>query len=96
MTRPRAAIGDGQRTAARLEEQNPCWMIIFGSYTREYVAFPLFGAPGCFVAATEARELARHMRHIEITYALAHNPALSLSRPVAGQAQLPPVTRHIV
>jgi hypothetical protein len=70
-----STIGEERRTAALLEQQNPGWMIIFGSYTRQYVAFPLFATPlGSYVSATESRELTRRMRHVETTHAPARTP----------------------
>lgn len=57
---------DATDTATRLQEQNPGWLILFGSWTRQYIAFPLFPAPyGSYVAARDPRELARGMRLVE-------------------------------
>jgi hypothetical protein len=35
-----------QGIAARLEVDNPSWIVLFGGYTREFVAFPRFDVPG--------------------------------------------------
>jgi hypothetical protein len=37
-----AADDEARATARRLEQQHPGWMIIYGVYTRRFVAFPLF------------------------------------------------------
>ncbi|HLI37591.1 MAG TPA: hypothetical protein VKV80_09650 [Streptosporangiaceae bacterium] len=56
----------GQREADKLQEQNPAWLIIWGTWTREFVAFPLFHVPpGSFIAHKDPRELARRMRETE-------------------------------
>jgi hypothetical protein len=37
---------EGRETAREIEAQRPGWMVVWGTYTKEYVAFPLFHAPG--------------------------------------------------
>ena len=37
---------DGNRQYAReIEQQQPGWIVLYGNYSKEYVAFPLFAAP---------------------------------------------------
>lgn len=33
---------DGRRIAAQLEREHSNWMVIFGAYTRQFIAFPRF------------------------------------------------------
>jgi hypothetical protein len=71
MTVPdRAAIrppDDEMLHAARqLESENPLWIVIFGVYTRQFVAFPRFSAPGGTMAVAHCKEaLTAKMRDIE-------------------------------
>jgi len=34
-----------RRVAAQLEADNPLWIVVFGAYSREFVAFPRFDTP---------------------------------------------------
>ncbi|HLI36722.1 MAG TPA: hypothetical protein VKV80_05185 [Streptosporangiaceae bacterium] len=64
------ATDDGRfrETARRIEEEQPRWMVVFGVYTRQYVAFPLFHAPpGTILADTDPETLTRRMRAAERT-----------------------------
>ena len=58
---------DGPQTAVQLEKKNPGWMIIYGSFSREYVAFPLYyEAPQRgYIVARDPGELARRMHEAE-------------------------------
>ena len=52
-----------RRAAARLQHDHRHWMIMWGCYTRRYVAFPLFPAPrGTILTAVAPAELAAKMR----------------------------------
>jgi hypothetical protein len=61
------ARSDEQReTAARIARDFPRWLVLYGSYTRQFVAFPLFGtARGGFVAAYDPQALVARMRVIQ-------------------------------
>lgn len=52
--------------AERIQQDNPHWLVIWGVYSREYVAFPLFGAPPRTVLHTQhPGELVSRMRQTE-------------------------------
>ncbi len=52
--------------ARRLEAANPLWVVIFGSYSREFVCFPRFGPDGgSIVAARNPGALPPRMRTAE-------------------------------
>jgi hypothetical protein len=56
------------RTAEEMELDNPLWIIIFGVYTRQFVAFPRFDAPmGTMAVASYPPALTERMRAIEHT-----------------------------
>jgi hypothetical protein len=54
---------DGNRWAARIEERNVGWLVLFGAYTRELIAFPRLAlpVPGWLVSRDPGR-LVRLMR----------------------------------
>ena len=55
-----------KRVAERLESDNPRWIVLFGDYSREFVAFPRFAAPrGTVVAARYPGALPARMRAVE-------------------------------
>lgn len=57
---------DMRRIAERLESDNPLWMVVYGVYTRQFVAFPRFAAPkGTFIAAHYPGAVPARMRQIE-------------------------------
>jgi hypothetical protein len=52
--------------AARLQHEYRNWMIMWGCYTRTYVAFPLFPAPrGTILTATVPDEMTAKIRRHE-------------------------------
>jgi hypothetical protein len=52
--------------AQRLEHQNPSWIVLYGTYSKEFVAFPRFTAPrGTIVATRDASALPSRLRSIE-------------------------------
>lgn len=61
------ALLSNRREAARMiERARPGWMVIYGIYTRQYVAFPLFHAPsGTIVTASYPPALMTRMRRVE-------------------------------
>jgi hypothetical protein len=59
--------GRAVQVAERLEEDNPDWVIIYGSYSREFVAFPVYpDAPdNSYCSAKDAAALDNHIRETE-------------------------------
>lgn len=55
------------RAAAKLESENPRWIVLYGVYSEEFIAFPRFHAPiGMTVlAAKYPAILAATMRQVE-------------------------------
>jgi hypothetical protein len=58
---------EGNRQKAKeIEQQQPGWMVLYGSYTKEYVAFPLFRAPpGTILTANYPPALITRMQQTE-------------------------------
>jgi hypothetical protein len=55
-----------RRTAEKLESDNPLWIVVFGVYTRQFVAFPRFAVPeGTVVTAGYPGALPEKMRRVE-------------------------------
>ena len=55
-----------RETARQIELQRPGWMVLWGVYSKQYVAFPLFAAPaGTILAAGYAPALAPRMAAVE-------------------------------
>jgi hypothetical protein len=55
-----------QHVAERLESDNPSWIIMFGVYSRQFVAFPRFAAPeGTVIVAGYPGALPERMRRVE-------------------------------
>ncbi len=53
-------------TARELERDNPEWIVIFGVYTKQFVAFPRFPAPPhTIVVARYPGALPTRMREVE-------------------------------
>jgi hypothetical protein len=66
LTQPLGDPAEMKRLAQRLESDNPLWIVVFGVFTREFVAFPRFDAPrGTLVTATYPAALPPRMRAIE-------------------------------
>ncbi len=54
-------------TAGAIQESNPDWLVVWGVYTRQYVAFPLFPAPaGSVIQSASPEGLLRRMRQAEL------------------------------
>jgi hypothetical protein len=61
-----------RQVAAQLEADNPRWIVIFGIYTREFIAFPRFAAPmGTVLSALYPEALPVRMRAAEARAGLA-------------------------
>jgi hypothetical protein len=55
-----------RETARWLEHDNPGWIVVFGVYTRQFVAFPRFPAPPRTIVATAyPAALPGRMRKVE-------------------------------
>jgi hypothetical protein len=55
-----------RETARQIELQRPGWMVLWGVYSKQYVAFPLFAAPpGTILIARYAPALAARMAAAE-------------------------------
>jgi hypothetical protein len=53
--------------AARLQDANPGWLVMWSRYTRAYFAFPLFaGPPGPIISAPDGTGLMTAMRAAEL------------------------------
>jgi hypothetical protein len=59
---------DGHRIADELERAHPQWMVVWGSFSRQFVAFPLFGPPRPHISAADPGELEHHMNDAERRY----------------------------
>lgn len=57
---------DKRLMAERLESENPLWIIVYGVYTRQFVAFPRFKVPRqTIIATTYPPALPGRLREIE-------------------------------
>jgi hypothetical protein len=69
--------GASREIARRLEADNPLWIVVFGTYSKEFVCFPRFTVPGkAIVAARDPGALSSRMRRIETAARDARVPAL--------------------
>lgn len=60
---------DMLRVAENLESESPLWIVVFGIYSRQFVAFPRFDTPtGTMAVARYPGALAERMRRIERMY----------------------------
>jgi hypothetical protein len=65
---------DQRRAAAQIAQHSPQWVVLWGTHTRLYWAFPRFHAPpGTIITAPGTAELTTRMQHTELT-ARAHMP----------------------
>jgi hypothetical protein len=56
-----------RETARQIELQRPGWMVLWGVYSKQYVAFPLFAAPpGTILAAAYLPALESRMQTAEL------------------------------
>jgi hypothetical protein len=69
---PMDAAGDEQQhrdTADGLQRDHPRWLVLYGTYTRQYVAFPLFSAPrGTILSNAQPGALARQIQKAEARF----------------------------
>jgi hypothetical protein len=62
------------RIADDLQQAHPSWMVLFGSYSRMFWAFPLFGPGSGFFDAADPRELERRMNAAEMQHRNRRRP----------------------
>ena len=55
----------GHAIAGRIERERPRWMVVFGGYSGQFVAFPLFDTPSPL--RIETRHASQLVNHIERT-----------------------------
>ena len=68
-SRPAPAGQARAAEAAQLDRDNPRWLVVWGIFSLQFVAFPLFDAPaGTFLCARSAPELLRRIRRAEEIY----------------------------
>ncbi len=55
--------------AAELERDHPRWLVLYGIYSHQFVAFPRFTAPpGTVLSAVQPGELVRRMEKTEARF----------------------------
>jgi hypothetical protein len=60
---------DHRTQAARLDRDNPRWLVVWGTFSHQFVAFPLFEVPGGTVLCCRTGpELVRRMQQAEEIY----------------------------
>jgi hypothetical protein len=58
---------DVQQVAKQIESQRPGWMVLWGFYSKEYVAFPLFNdTRGTILSASYPPALLDRMQEFEL------------------------------
>jgi hypothetical protein len=61
-----AANDEPREIARHLEAKSPNWLVLWGAYTHQFIAFPRFDAPsGTIVTATYPDALAGRTREVE-------------------------------
>ena len=78
--------GRAVQVAERLEVNNPDWVIMYGSYSREYVAFPVYpDAPdNSYCSAKDPAKLDDHIRETERRHGRVRLAAARTARAAAG------------
>jgi hypothetical protein len=56
---------DCREIARQAERDHPRWIVIFGAFSRQYVAFPRFPAERSWLQSRDPEELARKMDEAE-------------------------------
>ena len=60
--------------ASKLDQENPRWIVLWGIFSHQYVAFPLFLVPpGTVLCFRSEPELLRRMRQTETIYGRERN-----------------------
>ena len=78
--------GRAVQVAERLEVDNPDWVIMYGSYSREYVAFPVYpDAPdNSYCSAKDPAQLDDHIRETERRHGRVRLAAVRTARAAAN------------
>jgi hypothetical protein len=62
-------VGREVERAAQIQHDNPSWMVMFGNFSREYVAFPLFPVPpGLVLSDKNPADLAARLPEVQKKY----------------------------
>jgi hypothetical protein len=65
----RQDVEDHQEQATKLDQDNPRWLVLWGTFSLQFVAFPLFDVPCRVVLCSRTTpELIRQMRQAEEIY----------------------------
>lgn len=71
-----------RRTAARIQERNPHWLVLWGVSSQRFWAFPMFDAvPGTIISAVDPRELLALMARAETAAGPDSRPSGLQARP---------------
>jgi len=66
---PAGRDADRYKTAQAIQQAHPDWLVVWGVYTREYVAFPLFRAPaGAIIQSASPDRLLQRMQQAELAF----------------------------
>jgi len=83
---------DCYRTAESIQRDHPNWLVMWGVYTRQFAAFPLFPAPaGTIVQSANTGELTKRMQQTELGFrtgpssARRNNASFVMSRDWRGE-----------
>lgn len=76
---------ESREHASRLETAHPRWLVFYGTYSRQFVAYPLFPVPETTVLIdSDPEALAHQMRHIERVYDVSPSRNDLLARVAEG------------
>ncbi len=77
----------GREIAKELEQQHPRWIVIFGTFTREFICLPRFAAPpGLTVVAIYPKAAADRMSRVERLYRVRESLAQWSAEERTGEA----------
>jgi hypothetical protein len=63
------APGREEQWAAQVQRDHPLWMVVYGDFSRDYVAFPLFPVPpGVVISDRNPADLAARLPRVEEQY----------------------------
>lgn len=66
---PAGRDADRYETAQAIQQAHPDWLVMWGVYTRQYVAFPLFRAPaGSIVQSANPDKLVQRIQQAELAF----------------------------
>lgn len=69
------------RTAEKLETDNPLWIVVFGVYSQQFVAFPRFAVPaGTVVTELYPAALEERMRQLEQRTSISTESRIATTR----------------